>query len=62
MQDIQTALKKISLFATLPDEMLVYLAGEVHERQFSAGHVLFREGDKGDALYFVLDGTLERCV
>ncbi len=59
MQDVQTALKKISLFTTLPDEMLVYLAGEVHERQLSAGHVLFREGDKGDALYFVLDGTLE---
>lgn len=59
MQDIQEALKKITLFSKLPDDMIAYLAGEVHERSLSAGTLLFKEGDKGDALYFILEGSLE---
>lgn len=57
--DIFEALKKISLFSNLPDELITYLAGEVHERSLPAGTMLFQEGDKGDALYFILNGSLE---
>lgn len=59
MQDIHEALKKISLFSKLPDEMIAYLVGEVHERTLLAGAILFKEGDRGDALYFILEGSLE---
>ena len=59
MQTIQDALKKISLFSDLPEDMITVLAGEVHERQLSAGDNLFIEGDKGDALYVILEGELE---
>ncbi len=59
MIDIPSALKKISLFSGLPDDMLTRLATEVQEKQIFAGTTLFREGDPGDALYFILDGQLE---
>ncbi|NUM44168.1 MAG: TIR domain-containing protein [Anaerolineales bacterium] len=59
MTIIPEVLKKIVLFEDLSDEMIAFVAGEVHERALTVGDTLFQEGDKGDALYIILDGTLE---
>jgi WD40 repeat protein/CRP-like cAMP-binding protein len=59
MNNIFNALKDVSLFSELSDEMINTIASEVRERSLSAGEILFREGDQGDSLYFVLDGQLE---
>ncbi|GAB4578950.1 MAG: hypothetical protein Fur0022_16870 [Anaerolineales bacterium] len=59
MSTTEEALKKIALFSELSDEMIAHLAGEVHERTLKAGAFLFQEGDKGDALYFIQEGSLE---
>ncbi|HNB52365.1 MAG TPA: TIR domain-containing protein, partial [Anaerolineales bacterium] len=59
MSDVAEVLKNIQLFSELSHEMIVYLAGEVHETTLPSGEILFREGEKGDALYCILEGSLE---
>ncbi len=59
MTDIHSALKQISLFSGLSDDMIAQLSTKIAEQQFPAGTTLFREGDPGDALYFIVEGQLE---
>ncbi|NUM43365.1 MAG: cyclic nucleotide-binding domain-containing protein [Anaerolineales bacterium] len=59
MTNISHALKQISLFAGLSDEMIAQLSTKIVEQQIPAGTTLFREGDPGDALYFIVEGQLE---
>ena len=59
VENLHKTLKKISLFADLPDHMIAKLAGEVKERNLSAGEVLFNEGEEGDSLYFIQSGEVE---
>jgi CRP/FNR family cyclic AMP-dependent transcriptional regulator len=56
--DIVLRLHKIPLFAVLPVEVLVPLAGLVEQRYLELGEVLFRQGEFGDALYVVAEGAL----
>ncbi|NUM44656.1 MAG: TIR domain-containing protein, partial [Anaerolineales bacterium] len=58
-QDILTDLRKVELFADLPDEMIAQLAREVKEQPLSAGEVLFKEGEEGNALFFIQRGEIE---
>lgn len=58
-ENISTALKQITLFSDLPDENIAQLVEKVKEQNVSSGEILFREGDKGDSLYFILSGQLE---
>ena len=46
------------LFHDLPHGALEHLASHAKEVSLRAGEVLLREGDRGDALYVVIDGAL----
>ena len=51
-------LKGLELFATVPSEDLVELAGITAELAVDEEDEVFREGDRGDALYLVVEGTV----
>ncbi len=51
-------LKGIELFAAVPSEDLVEVAGIATEVYTEASELVFREGDPGDGLYFVVEGTV----
>ena len=51
-------LKHVPLFVSLPPSELADIAVSLQETRYSAGAVLFREGDHGDRFYIVLDGRI----
>ena len=51
-------LKGIDLFSQIPGEDLTQVAQITDEVQFDEGEEIFHEGDPGDALYFIIDGTV----
>jgi CRP-like cAMP-binding protein len=51
-------LPKTPLFGALPAWSLEKLIGRLRLVSLAEGHVLFREGDPGDALYVVVEGAL----
>lgn len=51
-------LKHVPLFVSLPPGELADMAASLQETRYSAGAVLFREGDYGDRFYIVLDGCI----
>jgi sigma-B regulation protein RsbU (phosphoserine phosphatase) len=51
-------LKHVPLFVSLPPGELADMAVSLQETRYSAGAVLFREGDYGDRFYIVLDGCI----
>jgi sigma-B regulation protein RsbU (phosphoserine phosphatase) len=51
-------LKHVPLFVSLPPSELAELAISLQETCYSAGTVLFREGDYGNRFYIVLDGQI----
>ncbi|HET8629865.1 MAG TPA: cyclic nucleotide-binding domain-containing protein [Thermomicrobiales bacterium] len=55
-------LRKVALFADLPDEDLAALAAQAERRQFAAGAILMRQGDPADALYLVESGRAEVVI
>jgi len=48
----------IKLFATLSSRELRNIASVLHDRTYIEGEVVFDEGEVGQAIYFVLDGTV----
>lgn len=58
MSDAADVLRKTALFAAVPEKVMDELTRLMIRVQVSAGTVLFHEGDPGDALYLVIDGTL----
>ncbi len=52
-------LKKISLFADLPEDVLNQLCLGVEEVHLTGSEVLFQEGSVGDRAYVIKDGQLE---
>lgn len=52
---VQT-LRKIPDFAALDENTLLAIVGESMNLAWKAGSVIFKEGDKGEALYVMLDG------
>jgi WD40 repeat protein/CRP-like cAMP-binding protein len=58
-QTINRILKKVLLFADLPDELLSHLADRVEKQPLKRKTILFHEGDDGDALYIIVSGELE---
>ena len=52
-------LKKVPLFADLPEADLEHLCQEIEEVQLAAGEELFAEGSPGDRAYVVTEGQLE---
>jgi len=54
----RAVLPAIPLFSQLADEMLTAIAEAGTAATFESGHIVFRDGDPGDALYSVLAGEL----
>ena len=52
-------LKKVPLFAGLPEADLEHLCQEIEEVRLAAGEELFAEGSPGDRAYVVTEGQLE---
>lgn len=52
-------LARIPVFAGLPAADLELVAQAMHERQFRKGAVIFRQGDPGEAVYFVREGRVK---
>lgn len=51
-------LKKISIFSSLSSYELRKIAEVVAEEEFTAGEILFSEGDFGDCMYLVVEGKI----
>ena len=51
-------LKGVNLFKDVPSEYLIKLAELAEPREFYSGEVLFNEGDPGDSLYLIRNGTI----
>jgi len=58
MSDRVGFLKDSTLLADLPTDVVSDLAGRMREVRARAGDAIFREGDPGDAAFFVVEGTL----
>jgi predicted acylesterase/phospholipase RssA/CRP-like cAMP-binding protein len=58
-RQLSTALHRNVIFASLPLHVLRDLADELQERFVAGGETLFRQGDRGDALYLVVSGRLQ---
>jgi len=52
-------LKKVPLFANLPDDDLERLCSIVSEENISAGKMLFSEGELGDQAYVIMSGEID---
>lgn len=53
------SLAELSLFAGLARAELRIIDGLLHQRDYLAGEVVFDEGEEGQALYIIIDGTVE---
>ncbi len=52
-------LRKVSLFRGFSITDMIIMAQIAQEVSFEAGHVLFKIGDPGDALYLILEGQVD---
>ncbi len=52
-------LKSVEIFGRLPDEELAKLAKLLKERKLAENQMLFAQGDNGDALYIVIQGSVK---
>jgi len=51
-------LQGIELFADIPSEQLAYLAGITSQLTVDEGEVLFKEGDRSQFLYLLINGKV----
>jgi serine phosphatase RsbU (regulator of sigma subunit)/anti-sigma regulatory factor (Ser/Thr protein kinase) len=56
---IESILRLVPLFVSLPDEELRYLAQTLRLIEATPGTILFEEGDYGHVFYIVLEGEIE---
>lgn len=54
-------LKSIDLFESFPAEEFSDLAGEIREVRCNAGEILFKEGEAGQDMFVLLEGSLRIC-
>ena len=54
-------LRALSLFVNLTPREMKIVDGLLHERQFLKDEVIFDEGDEGQAIYIILDGSVLIC-
>ena len=52
------ALRRVHVFADLPDDQLQWFAENCEEHRFAAGDVLFRKGDPADRMVVYLEGEV----
>jgi CRP/FNR family cyclic AMP-dependent transcriptional regulator len=58
-ETISDFLASFPFFYTLTSNDLAVVAEHLHLVELEPGKVLFKEGDKGDCVYFVVDGELD---
>jgi len=56
--DKVAALRRVHVFADLPDEQLQWFADNAQEHRFAVGDVVFRKGDKPDWMVVYLEGEV----
>ncbi len=52
-------LKTIPLFESLENDDLTVLANKLREVNIETGHIVFSQGDEGDAMYVIEDGAVD---
>ncbi|HET6974960.1 MAG TPA: ATP-binding protein [Pyrinomonadaceae bacterium] len=52
------ALRRVHVFADLPDDQLQWFVDSSEERRFAAGDVIFRKGDQPDRMVVYLEGEV----
>ncbi|HWN99493.1 MAG TPA: ATP-binding protein [Blastocatellia bacterium] len=57
-EDRVEALRRVGVFADLPEDQLKWFAENVEDRRFAAGDVVFRKGDPPDWLLIFLEGEM----
>lgn len=55
---LEATLKEMSLFSQLPDSALAEMAAALLPRRLAAGEILFNQGDPGDELIIVEQGSI----
>lgn len=53
------SLRKIPVFAGLPDDLLRLIGSHTIERQISKGETIFHEGDPGEGFHYVIEGQVK---
>jgi signal transduction histidine kinase len=56
--NIVEALRRVHVFADLPDDQLQWFADNSEEHRFAAGDVMFRKGDPADRMVVYLEGEV----
>ena len=56
--DKAEALRRVHVFADLPDDQLRWFADNSEDQRFPAGEVMFHKGDKADAMVVYLEGEV----
>ena len=56
--DLLRFLRDVRLFTRFGEPDLIALAESLHERHLRKNQVLFREGDPGDEMFIVRNGTV----
>ncbi|HEY6119428.1 MAG TPA: ATP-binding protein [Pyrinomonadaceae bacterium] len=57
-EDRVEALRRVHVFADLPDDQLQWFAENVQDERFAAGDILFRKGDSPDWMAVFLEGEM----
>lgn len=52
-------LREVTLFSGLSPRELAIVDGLMHRRHYQAGEVVFDEGEEGQAIYIILEGSVE---
>ncbi len=52
-------LRKVPLFGACDDKQLAFIATQVEEMDFAAGHVLCRQGESGEEFFVIVSGTAD---
>jgi signal transduction histidine kinase len=52
-------LRRVPVFADLPDDQIDWFLSQTREMRPKAGEVSFRQGDRADAMFVVLEGQLQ---
>lgn len=56
---IESIIRRVPLFSNLPSAEIESLAAALTEKTYSAKTILFREGERGDRFFIVIDGSIE---
>ncbi|KAI8068426.1 hypothetical protein BC940DRAFT_299055 [Gongronella butleri] len=57
--DIRQHLEKTPFFSGCPDEFLHMICLSIEPRRYEPSVVIFEQGERGDEMYFVIDGTVD---